>query len=291
MNERVDKLLVTLNPNGSRSHIQRWITDKYVTVNNQLIKANYKCQLGDVVSWCVPGAKEIELLPEAIPLHIMYEDDELLVVNKPQGMVVHPSKAHRTGTLVNALIYHVQNLSTIGGEERPGIVHRIDKDTSGLLVVAKTDETHKNLTQQLQQQKMERTYEAIVEGVLDHDQGLIDAPIGRDPQKRIRMAVVDNGKEAMTHFQVINRFITHTHVACRLTTGRTHQIRVHLNYIDHPIVGDPIYNDSFAQKGQSQALFAKKLSFEHPTRRERVTFEIDAPDSFDQTRLKIKKRT
>lgn len=291
IDKRIDKVLVTLNPVQSRSEVQKWIKEQHVRVNDELVKANYKCQLEDVITWQVPHTKEVEILPEAIPLHIVYEDDDLLVISKPQGMVVHPSHAHSTGTLVNALLYHVQHLSTIGGENRPGIVHRIDKDTSGLLVVAKTDAAHMNLTEQLQQQKMERIYETIVEGVLEHDRGSIDAPIGRDPQKRVQMAVVDDGKKAITHFQVLNRYQDHTYLACRLTTGRTHQIRVHLNYIHHPIVGDEIYNNSSVKNYTGQALYSKKLSFEHPTRKEKVTFEIDAPYTFKQVLSEVKKRS
>jgi|SRR5690625_612420 len=289
--ERIDKLLVRLNTGITRSQIQRWITDKNVTVNDILVKSNYKCQLNDRVKWEIPEAKPLALTPEPIPLSIVYEDRDLLIINKPAGMVVHPSKIHPKGTLVNALLHHVKQLSTIGGEQRPGIVHRLDKDTSGLLVVAKNDETHQMLAQQLQNRTMERIYEAIVEGDVDHDEGVIDAPIGRNPERRVHMAVVDSGKEALTHFNVIKRYAAHTHLACRLTTGRTHQIRVHLSYINHPIVGDPIYNERHHQQDQKLALFSKMLSFEHPHRKEWLTFEIDTPESFQHILSNIEKRS
>lgn len=289
--ERIDKLLVRLNPDITRSQIQRWITDKNVTVNDVPVKPNYKCQLNDQIKWKVPEKKPLALTPEPIPLSIIYEDCDLLIINKPANMVVHPSKMHPTGTLVNALLHHVKQLSTIGGEHRPGIVHRLDKDTSGLLVIAKNDETHQMLAQQLQDRTMERIYEAIVEGDVDHDEGVIDAPIGRNPQHRVQMAIVDSGKAAVTHFNVIKRYAAHTHLACRLTTGRTHQIRVHLSYINHPIVGDPIYNERHHQQGQKLALFSKKLSFEHPHNKEWLTFEIDTPESFKHTLSDIEKRS
>lgn len=280
VNERIDKILVPLNPSATRSQIQKWIADHQVTVNQKHVKANYKCQLGDEIEWEIPAIKRIELKAENLPLMIIYEDDDLLVVNKPKGMVVHPTETHPNGTLVNALLYHTNQLSTVGGLERPGIVHRIDKDTSGLLVVAKRDNIHTALAKQLETQQMERIYEALVQGVIEHDNGLIDAPIGRNPHIRTQMAIVDHGKEAVTHFQVVKRYHNYTHVACQLTTGRTHQIRVHLKYIDHPIVGDPVYNGKQTLGVQTQVLFSKKLGFQHPHTKEYLTFEIEAPDDF-----------
>ncbi len=240
-NKRIDKVLTDLNKGASRSQIQSWIKDGYVLVNGEKVKSNYKCQLNDEIVWEEPEVQELEIEPENIPLDIHYEDEHLLVVNKAKGMVVHPSHGHRTGTLVHALLYHCQDLSGINGVYRPGIVHRIDKDTSGLLVVAKHDRAHEILSSQLQDKKVKRSYEAIVHGVIEHDKATIDAPIGRDPDDRQKMAVVESGKPAVTHFSVARRFENFSHVYCDLETGRTHQIRVHFQYIDHPLVGDPKY--------------------------------------------------
>src|SRR5690625_122552 len=221
-------MLANVQQDRSRSQIQKWIEENFVTVNGKFVKANYKCQVQDQIRWSIPKEKQINLMPENIPLSIIYEDDDLLVVNKPKGMVVHSSENHQNGTLVHALLYHTEKLSQIGGLERPGIVHRLDKDTSGLLVVAKNDETHKHLAKQCKRHEVERTYEAIVYGVIDHNKGIIDAPIGRDPKHRLRMAVVDNGKQAITHFHIIKKYRKYTHISCSLETGRTHQIRVHM---------------------------------------------------------------
>lgn len=288
-NKRIDKVLTDLNKESSRSQIQSWIKDGYVKVNGEQVKSNYKCQLNDQVVWEEPEVQELEIEPENIPLDIRYEDEHLLVVNKAKGMVVHPSHGHRTGTLVHALLYHCDDLSGINGVYRPGIVHRIDKDTSGLLVVAKHDQAHELLSEQLSNKEVKRSYEAIVHGVIDHDKATIDAPIGRDPNDRQKMAVVDNGKPAVTHFSVVDRFEKFSHVYCDLETGRTHQIRVHFQYIDHPLVGDPKYGRRKTLDVQGQALHARKLSFRHPMTGEQMSFTCEPPDIFKDTLENVSK--
>lgn len=279
---RLDKLLTKLNENYSRQQIQTWIKEQLVTVNDEQYKANYKCKLGDRIQWEIPEEEEIEIKPESIPLDILYEDDYLIVINKAKGMLVHPTQTETSGTLVNALMYHCKQLSNLNGDERPGIVHRLDKDTSGLLVAAKDNVTHEQLKVQFQEQTVERIYEAIVFGVISHSSGIIKAPIGRNPKNRLQMAVVSDGKYAETHFRVIERFKEHTHVQCELKTGRTHQIRVHLKYMNHPIVGDELYVRKKSTLIQGQALFAKLLSFHHPHTNERMTFTIDRPKDFEK---------
>ncbi|WP_042144971.1 RluA family pseudouridine synthase [Paucisalibacillus sp. EB02] len=279
---RIDKLLADINPEQSRSQIQGWITKGLVKVNNEIIKANYKCQVGDVITWTVPEIESLDIEPENIPLEIVYEDKDLLVVNKPKGMVVHPSAGHQSGTLVNALLYHCDDLSGINGVERPGIVHRIDKDTSGLLVVAKSDRAHTGLAEQLSNKDVERKYEAVVHGVINHDTGMVDAPIGRDLKDRQRMGIVENGKPALTRFHVLHRFNEFTHIECQLETGRTHQIRVHMRYIGFPLVGDPKYGPRKTLDTKGQALHAKVLGFTHPVTGEWLRFEVEAPNYFQK---------
>lgn len=286
---RIDKLLADLNKEASRSKVQAWIADKLVTVNDDLVKANYKCQQGDVIQWKIPKVEPLELIPQAIELDIVYEDNDILVVNKPKGMVVHPSVGHQQGTLVNALLYHCQKLSQINGKERPGIVHRIDKDTSGLLVVAKHDEAHIHLADQLSNKTMKRTYQAIVHGQIPHENGMIDAQIGRDPKERQKMAVVENGKRAVTHFRVIESYPDFTHIECQLETGRTHQIRVHMKYIGYPVVGDPKYGPRKTLNANGQVLHAKELSFYHPTTNEKLHFVVDLPKYFQEIIAYIRK--
>lgn len=287
---RLDKLLVEINPERSRSQVQLWITKEHVTVNDELARANYKCLAGDEIKWSIPELEPLNLTAENIPLSILYEDSDLLVINKPKGMVVHPSAGHQSGTLVHALLYHCHDLSGINGVERPGIVHRIDKDTSGLLVVAKNDHAHVHLAEQLSAKEVKREYEAIVHGEIPHEVGLIDAPIGRDPKDRQRMAVVDNGKDAITNFKVLKSLPDYTHVACQLETGRTHQIRVHMKYIGFPIVGDPKYGPRKTLNTAGQALHARALGFTHPTTKEWMEYAADAPAYFYETLAYIEKR-
>lgn len=286
---RIDKLLTELNPDRSRSAIQTWIVEDYVTVNGETVKANYKCQTDDEIKWKIPEVKPLEIKAENIPLDIIYEDRDLLVVNKPKGMVVHPSLGHGSGTLVNALLHHCEDLSGINGVERPGIVHRIDKDTSGLLMVAKNDKAHQHLSKQLAEREVERKYVALVHGEIPHEKGLIDAPIARDPNNRQRMAIVDDGKAAITHFRVLKRYPDYSYVECELETGRTHQIRVHLNYINYPLVGDPLYGPRKTLDLNGQALHAKKLGFIHPQTEEWMEFESELPTYLSDTLKTIEK--
>jgi len=290
-NSRIDRLLTPLIANLSRTQIQKMIESGFITVNQQQIKPNYKCQIDDKIDLEIPVKEEVQIEPENIPLEIVYEDKDLLVLNKRKGMVVHPTAEHQQGTLVNALRYHTNELSTRSGVERPGIVHRIDKDTSGLLVVAKNDETHLHLAEQLQARTMVRVYEAILHGVIDHANGMIDAPIGRDPNNRVQMEVVTGGKPAITHFKVLDRYDEFTYITCELETGRTHQIRVHMNYIGHPLVGDPKYTKRQTIHTDGQALFAKKLGFLHPTLDQWMEFEVEQPDYFKKLLKAMKERS
>ncbi|WP_068672460.1 RluA family pseudouridine synthase [Oceanobacillus sp. Castelsardo] len=287
--KRIDKILSELNAENSRSQVQAWIQSGHVLVNGEPVKANYKCQIGDDIIWEIPETEPLDLIPEDIPLDIIYEDNDLLVVNKPKGMVVHPSAGHQTGTLVNALLYHCKDLSGINGVERPGIVHRIDKDTSGLLVVAKNDLSHTDLSEQLASKTIKRKYEAIVHGQIPHETGVIDAPIGRDPKDRQRMGIVDKGKPAVTHFRVLRSYPDYTHIECQLETGRTHQIRVHMRYIGFPLVGDPKYGPRKTLETDGQVLHAKILGFRHPRKNEWMEFEIEPPESFKNVLQYIEK--
>ncbi|MRH42187.1 RluA family pseudouridine synthase [Aquibacillus halophilus] len=277
---RIDKVLTEVNPEISRSQVQLWIKDNHVTVNGEPIKSNYKCHQGDTIEWEIPEPEELDIKPENIPLEIVYQDSDVLVVNKPKGMVVHPSAGHGTGTLVNALVYHITDLSGINGIIRPGIVHRIDKDTSGLLMVAKNDLAHVSLVNQLKDKTVKRSYQAIVHGDITHEYGTIDAPIGRDPKDRQKMAVIDGGRNAVTHFEVLQRFETFTHVKCVLETGRTHQIRVHMKYIGFPLAGDPKYGPRKTLEVEGQALHAEVLGFEHPRTKEWMEFSVEPPEDF-----------
>lgn len=286
--DRIDKYLADQLTEASRSQIQGWIKEGLVTVNKTVVKANYKVQSGDNIKIEVPDPVEISAEPEDIEINIVYEDTDVVVVNKPQGMVVHPSIGHTSGSLVNALLYHVKDLSGINGKIRPGIVHRIDKDTSGLLMVAKNDVAHEKLSEQLKDKKALREYVALVHGVIQHDKGTIDAPIGRDPQNRKKYAVVDDGKPAVTHFEVIERFKNFTLLRLRLETGRTHQIRVHLNYIEHPMAGDPTYGSRKTLKGKGQFLHAETLGFEHPKTGEVMTFSAPLPEIFTETLAELR---
>lgn len=279
---RIDKVLAGFLPETSRSQIQQWIKEGHVTVNEKTVKSNYKVQPQDKIEIEEPEPVEMDAEPENIPLDIVYEDADVVVVNKPQGMVVHPSAGHYEGTLVNALLYHIKDLSGINGTIRPGIVHRIDKDTSGLLMVAKNDYAHERLAEQLAEKSSLREYVVLVHGEIPHKKGTIDAPIGRDPKDRKKFAVTADGKPSVTHFEVLERLDGYTLVSARLETGRTHQIRVHFDYIQHPVAGDPVYGPRKTLKGKGQFLHAKKLGFIHPRTGEELVFEADLPEVFEQ---------
>ncbi|MFJ7976325.1 RluA family pseudouridine synthase [Peribacillus sp. JNUCC 23] len=280
---RIDKALATLNAEWSRNQVQQWIKEGHVLVNGVAVKTNYKCQEGDEVIVTIPELEELDVVAEEMNLEIFYEDSDVLVVNKPRGMVVHPAPGHTSGTLVNGLMAHCTDLSGINGVMRPGIVHRIDKDTSGLLMVAKNDMAHEGLVQQLVDKSVTRKYQAIVHGVIPHDFGTIDAPIGRDKKDRQSMTVTDeNSKNAVTHFRVIERFKNFTHVECQLETGRTHQIRVHMKYIGYPLAGDPKYGPRKTLDINGQALHAGLLGFVHPRSKEYIEFEAPLPKEFEE---------
>ncbi|UFJ41961.1 RluA family pseudouridine synthase [Brevibacillus humidisoli] len=277
--ERIDKFITGQQEDWSRSQVQAWIKEGRVTVNGDTVKSNYKVAEDDEVTLRVPPPRELAIEPEAIPLHIAYEDSDVIVVNKPRGLVVHPAPGHYSGTLVNGLLYHCKDLSGINGVLRPGIVHRIDKDTSGLLMAAKNDKAHLSLAEQLKEHTVNRKYVAVVHGVIPHEMGTIDAPIGRDPKNRQQMAVVfENSKSAVTHFVVQHRFKQHTLVELKLETGRTHQIRVHMKYIGYPLVGDPKYGPKSDLDFPGQALHAATLGFRHPRSGEYLEFEAPLPD-------------
>lgn len=279
-NERIDKVLSTLNKEWSRTQVQQWIKDGNVLVNGQKIKTNYKGSINDKIEISIPDPEELDVIPEEMNLDIYYEDTDVIVVNKPKGMVVHPAPGHLTGTLVNGLMAHCKDLSGINGVLRPGIVHRIDKDTSGLLMVAKNDLAHEHLVNQLVAKSVTRRYRAIVHGNIPHDYGTINAPIARDPKERQSMTVVDNGKHAVTHFQVLERFKDFTFVECQLETGRTHQIRVHMKYIGYPLAGDPKYGPRKTLDIGGQALHAGILGFNHPRTEKYLEFEAPLPPDF-----------
>lgn len=286
---RIDKVLTTLEPEITRSQLKNLINDGHVTVNGQAVKPKYKVQAGDKISLVKPEPQSLELTPENIPLDIVYEDDDVIVVNKPQGMVVHPAPGHPDHTLVNALLYH-SPLSTINGTFRPGIVHRIDKDTSGLLMVAKNDLAHQSLAEQLRNKTNKREYLALVYGQIKEDEGTIDAPLGRNPQDRKKQAVVKGGRHAVTHFKVMKRYDNFTLVKCILETGRTHQIRVHMKYIGHPLVGDPLYGPRKVIGKDGQFLHAALLGFKHPRTGKELVFEAPLPENFQKMLDKLDKQ-
>ncbi len=280
VNLRLDRIIHCRVPEYSRTQIQLWITQKNIFVNGKPTKSSYKVQLGDLVEITIPNLRPISIDKEEIPLDIRYEDDDLLVINKPQGMVVHPANGHHQGTLVNALLAHCKDLSGINGVIRPGIVHRIDKDTSGVLLVAKNDFAHIRLAKQIKDKSAARHYVALVHGELRDIQGVINAPIGRHPTKRKSMAVVADGRPAITHFQVLERFAHYTLVACQLETGRTHQIRVHFAWIGHPIAGDPIYGPLKPAYKGGQLLHAETLHFIHPRTNQSMSISAPLPQNF-----------
>lgn len=282
--ERIDKVVSEFFPELTRSCVQKLIAEKNIIINDEkFITKNYKVQLGDQIKIIINEPRDIEAEPEDIPLDIVYEDDDLLVVNKPKGMVVHPAAKNYTKTLVNALLFYCgKSLSGINGVKRPGIVHRIDKDTSGLLIVAKNDFSHKNLAQQIKEHSFKREYEAVVYGSLKENEGTIDAPIGRHKVDRKKMAVKnDNSKRAVTHYEVIKRYKEFTHVKLILETGRTHQIRVHMAYIGHPVVGDSVYGPKkVITELKGQCLHARTIGFVHPRTRKYMEFKSDLPEYF-----------
>lgn len=281
--ERLDKWLTTAVSGLSRSYIQKCIKEGKVSVNEKPAKAGYRLRVDDEVSFLIPEAAEPEIEAEDIPLAVLYEDEDVLVVDKPKGMVVHPAPGHLNGTLVNAVLWHCKGqLSGINGVLRPGIVHRIDRDTTGSLIVCKNDPAHRSIAAQLKEHSLNRTYRAIVHGILETEEGTIDAPIGRDERDRKRMSVNEkNGKDAVTHYKVLERFGAHTYIECRLETGRTHQIRVHMTSIGHPLLGDEIYGmrkSPFHLEGQT--LHAHKLGFMHPVSGSYVEVEAPLPAYF-----------
>lgn len=282
--ERLDALLPRLMPGLTRSAAQKLVESAAVTVNGRAVKKNYVPAAGETVAVTLPEPEDAEPAPQDIPLDVVYEDADVIAVNKPKGLVVHPAAGHPDGTLVNALLHHCgDSLSGIGGEKRPGIVHRIDKDTSGLLIAAKNDFAHQSLSDQLSDHSMFRIYETVVRGSLRADSGTVNAPIGRHPADRKRMAVTraGNSRPAVTHWEVLARYPGYTHLRCRLETGRTHQIRVHLAHIGHPVAGDAVYGGKNPEKGlDGQCLHARELEFTHPRSGERIHLTTPLPDYF-----------
>lgn len=280
-NFRLDKIIALNMKDLSRTMIQEMINRGLVSVNGKITKASYKTKLNDQIEIMIEDNTELDIEPENIPLKIVYEDKDVIVVDKPTGMIVHPSPGIIKGTLVNALLYHCKDLSGINGVNRPGIVHRIDKETSGLLMIAKNDAAHRSLSNQLKTHSVTRRYVALVHGVIPHVQGKIDAPIGRNPNDRQSMTVTrTNSKNAVTNFTVIKRYKNMSMIECRLETGRTHQIRVHMSYIGYPVYGDPKYGRRKDDFSYGQFLHAKKLGFIHPTTRKYMEFESELPDYF-----------
>lgn len=289
--ERVDVFLARRLPELTRSAVARLLEHNAVTCNGMPVKKNAKTFGGACYELTLPEVRQVPIEAQDIPLDVVFEDEDVLVVNKPKGLVVHPAAGHADGTLVNALLHHCgDSLSGINGEKRPGIVHRIDMDTSGLLIVAKNDFAHQSLAAQLQDHSLRRTYECIVRGGFQADSGVVDAPIGRHPTDRKRMAVTEkNSRNAVTHWEVVERYGQYTHLRCRLETGRTHQIRVHMAYINHPIAGDPIYGVKKPELGLTgQCLHARELTFVHPRTGEEITVSCELPEEF-RNALKILK--
>ena len=288
--DRIDKFLAEQYENLSRSFLQKLLKSGEIMVGGRPVKASYKVAEGDLISFEVPEAVEPEIVPEDIPLDILYEDHDVILVNKPKGMVVHPAAGHYTGTLVNALMFHCkEDLSGINGVLRPGIVHRIDMDTTGVIIACKNDLAHNSIAAQLKEHSITRRYQAIVHGVLKDDEGVIDEPIGRSPKDRKKMAVnYNNGKPAVTHYKVLTRFKDFTHIECRLETGRTHQIRVHMASIGHPLLGDAVYGPAKCPyKLQGQTLHAGILGFVHPRTGEYMEFSAPLPEYFEELLRKL----
>lgn len=286
--QRIDKFIAS-SLNKSRGEIQKYFTDSKVLLNGKAVKPSQNVNVGDLVEFEMLEVVEAAIEKQNIPLNIVYEDSDVIVVNKPSGMVVHPANGHYKDTLVNALMYHCNDLSSINGEVRPGIVHRIDKDTSGLLVACKNDLAHNSIAAQLKAKTSTRKYIAIVYGNFEHNYGKIDAPIARDPQNRLKMAVVKGGKESITKFKVLERYGDYTLLELQLETGRTHQIRVHMAYIGHPVLGDPLYGPKKVIGSNGQYLHAKTLGFVHPRTNEYLEFTSELPNFFVQMLEELKK--
>lgn len=290
--ERLDKFLSIIYPDQSRSFFQKLIKENKILVNDKPEKANYRIKSDDLINITIPDAVETQIVPENIPIDIIYEDEDILIVNKPKGMVVHPSAGHYSGTLVNAIMYHCKDsLSGINGEIRPGIVHRIDMDTTGSLIVCKNDESHINIAEQIKVHSVNRIYEGIVIGNLKDDEGTIEGPIGRHPIDRKKMCINEkNGKPAITHYKVLERFGNYTYVQFKLETGRTHQIRVHMASIGHPLLGDQLYSSGKSpyKNLQGQTLHAKTIGFIHPRTNEYVEFSAPLPDYFEKLLFLLK---
>lgn len=280
--ERIDKYLSSkLDDNFSRAKIQKLIDEELILVNGKVVKSSYKVSNGDVIL-ITDKEDDMSIKPEKMDIDIIYEDDDVMVINKKSGVVVHPAPGNYSGTLVNGLMYLSKDLSHVNGEFRPGIVHRIDKDTSGLLIVAKNDKAHRILAEELKEKKIKRKYITLVSGVINHDIGEIDAPIGRDPSDRKKMCVTStNSKDAITHFRVLERYKNASLIECELETGRTHQIRVHMKYINHPVINDPVYGKN--NHGEfGQLLHAKEITFTHPTTKKVMTFSCNVPEEFNK---------
>lgn len=280
---RIDSYLAAAYPEYSRSFIKNLILKNLIVVNEKPAKADTRLKVGDVIRMEIPEAQELEIVAQDIPIEIIYQDKDIAVINKPQGMVTHPAVGNYDGTLVNAILFHIKDLSGINGEIRPGIVHRLDKDTSGLLVIAKNDAAHKNLSEQIAQKRANRVYRAIVFGNVQKDEGTISTFIDRDPRDRKKMAVTRTGRVCITHYRVLKRYLSYTYVECTLETGRTHQIRVHMKYLGYPVVGDKLYTkkkDRFGLKGQ--LLHAYKLGLYHPVTNEYMEFFAPLPEHFQK---------
>ena len=285
--QRIDAFLAKELDDISRSYVQKLIKDKLVSVNDKYVKSSYLVNEGDYIIVQLPKPKKLEIKPEDIPLDIVFEDKDIVIVNKPQGMVVHPAPGNYSGTLVNALLYHIDSLSSINGIIRPGIVHRLDKDTSGLLIIAKNDKAHKALSDDLKNRNVKRIYKSLVHGELSKETDTINESIGRHPVDRKRMAVIaKNSKEAITHYKVLEKYKNYTLLEASLETGRTHQIRVHMAYINHPIVGDPVYSKRKNEFNiDKQMLHAYKLGFIHPRTGLYMEFETDLPEYFNNIKI------
>ena len=288
-NERIDKYL-SKNSDLSRTRVQELLKGQLVFVNGEVVKSSYKVELGDKIYCDIPDNETIDVVAEDIPLDILYEDSDIIVINKPKGMIVHPAPGIVSGTLVNALLYHCKDLSGINGKIRPGIVHRIDKDTTGCIVACKNDKAHENISKQIADKTCHRTYLAIVAGNIEHNDGLIDAPIARDTRDRQKMAISDkNGRDARTHFHVLERFKSATYIKAELETGRTHQIRVHMKYIHHPVLGDEKYGKKLKDfETNGQVLHASELVLIHPTTNEEMHFEAPLPTYFTELLNKLR---